>query len=115
MRKEVSRVPWETVKGRREAEDRGVDTPVWAPVPVPYMVKRGGIVYELYGYLWETVSGEPQRLGERLAQVAAHNLGLFVSKILEILSQEQRVQNSIAVNTQWKEGWRPHEAKMLAH
>lgn len=24
-------------------------------------------------------------------------------------------KNSIAVNTQCKEGWRPHEAKMLAH
>lgn len=38
---------------------------------------------------------------------------LFVSRILEILSQEQRVQNSIAVNTGGEEGWGPHEAKMF--
>ena len=36
-RKDVSREPWEMASGRREAEDLGVETPVWGPVPVPYM------------------------------------------------------------------------------
>ena len=31
-------MPWDTVRGLREAEDRGVETPVCGPVPVPYMV-----------------------------------------------------------------------------
>ncbi len=39
-RKEVSREPWEMVRGRREDEDLGVETPVWGPVPVPYIVNR---------------------------------------------------------------------------
>ena len=38
MRKDVSREPWVRVSGRSEAEDRGVETPVWGPVPVPYIL-----------------------------------------------------------------------------
>lgn len=44
IRKVVSRDPWEMVRGRREADDLGVATPVWGPVPEPYilLMEKGG-------------------------------------------------------------------------
>lgn len=42
-RNDVSSEPWDRVRGRRELEVRGVDTPVWGPVPVPYIVGVRGI------------------------------------------------------------------------
>jgi hypothetical protein len=54
--------------------------------------------------------GGKRKKAKKSACGAAYNLRLLVSKVLDILSQEQRVQNSIAVTTQGKEGW-----KMLAH
>jgi hypothetical protein len=37
IKKDVSREPWERVRGRSEADERGVTAPVWGPVPVPLL------------------------------------------------------------------------------
>ena len=37
MRRVCSSEPWDNVKGLREEEDRGVDTPVWGPVPYIFL------------------------------------------------------------------------------
>jgi hypothetical protein len=50
IKKECSREPCERTRGRREEEDRGVETPVWGPVEVPYMMGGylGGVASAVY-------------------------------------------------------------------
>ena len=44
IRKECSREPCERTRGRKDEEERGVETPVCGPVEVPYMVEDPVVV-----------------------------------------------------------------------
>src|SRR3954470_5091882 len=38
IKKDVSREPWERVRGRSDADERGVTAPVCGPVPLPLLI-----------------------------------------------------------------------------
>lgn len=75
-RREVSREPWRRVRGRREALDRGVETPVWGPVPAPYMMAGfWGIKGACESFSWPAN-------GASVATLAETFVGVFFSSSL---------------------------------
>jgi len=73
MRRECSKDPCVRTRGRREEDDRGVETPVWGPLP-PAPLECEVLIWRVFGDILR-YSIQGQFCVENEEEVACHTVG----------------------------------------